>query len=158
VLLQKDDQNFEKPIAYFSRTLRDAPLRYDIMEKQAYTLVKALKEFRTYILHSHIIAYMPNNSVKDILTQPDPEGRRGKWIATMLEYDLEIKPTKLIKGQGLAKLMVQSDCDALGINFIVDLSENPQEETTAQVSQDFVDSPWYTDIIYVLRNLQAPPV
>jgi hypothetical protein len=56
--------------------------------------VKALKEFRTYILHSHVIACVPNSSVKDILTQPDPEGRRGKWIAAMLEYDLEIKPTK----------------------------------------------------------------
>jgi hypothetical protein len=46
----------------------------------------------------------------------------------MLEYDLEIKPTKLIKGHGLAKLMVQSNCNFLGINFSVDLSENPQEE------------------------------
>jgi hypothetical protein len=105
VLLQKDEQDFENAITYFRKTLRDAPLRYDIMEKQAYALVKALKEFRMYILHSHVIAYVPNNSVKDILTQPDPEGRRGKWIATMLEYDLEIKPTKLIKGQGLANLM-----------------------------------------------------
>jgi hypothetical protein len=54
------------------------------MEKQAYALVKSLKEFRNYILHSDIIGYMPNNSVKDILTQPDPEGRIGKWIAAML--------------------------------------------------------------------------
>jgi hypothetical protein len=68
------------------------------------------------------------------LTQPDLEGRRGKWIAAMLEYDLEIKPTKLIKGQGLAKLMAQLDCDVVGMNFIVDLSECPQEETIAQVS------------------------
>jgi hypothetical protein len=50
VLLQKDDQNFENPISYFIRTLIDTPLRYDIMEKQAYALVKALKEFITYIL------------------------------------------------------------------------------------------------------------
>jgi hypothetical protein len=131
MLLQKDEQKFENPIAYFSRTLRDAPLRYSIMEKQAYALVKALKEFRTYILHSHVITYMSGNSIKDILTQPDLEGRRGKWIATMLEYDLEIKPMKLIKGQGLEKLMVQSDCDAMGINFITDLSKNPQKEKTA---------------------------
>jgi hypothetical protein len=157
VLLQKDEQNFERPIAYYSRTLRDSPLRYDIMEKQAYALVKALKEFIIYILHSHIIAYVPNNSVKDILTQPDPEGRRGKWIVVLLEYDLEIKPTKLIKGQGLAKLMAQSNCDVLGINFIADLSTNSEEETVPQVSQKFLDSPWYVDIIYVLRNLQAPP-
>jgi hypothetical protein len=43
VLLQKDDHNFEKPIAYYNKTLRDAPLKYDIMDKKAYDLVKALK-------------------------------------------------------------------------------------------------------------------
>jgi hypothetical protein len=78
VLLQKDEQDFQNPIAYFSRTLCDAPLRYDIMEKNVYTLVKALKEFRTHILHSHVIAYVPSSSIKDILTQPNPEGRRRK--------------------------------------------------------------------------------
>jgi hypothetical protein len=41
--------------------------------------------------------------MKDILTQPNPEERRGKWMAVMSEYDLEIKLTKLIKGHGLAK-------------------------------------------------------
>jgi hypothetical protein len=67
--------------------------------------VKSLKEFRTYILYSHIITYVPNNSVKDILTQRDTKGRRCKWIETMLENDLEIKPMKLIKGQGLMNIM-----------------------------------------------------
>jgi hypothetical protein len=33
VLLQKDEQDFEKPIAYFSLMLHNTPLRYDIMEK-----------------------------------------------------------------------------------------------------------------------------
>jgi hypothetical protein len=61
VLLQKDGENFEKHIAYFSRTLQDDPLRYKVMEKQAYALVKSLKEFKTYILHSHFIAYVPSN-------------------------------------------------------------------------------------------------
>jgi len=78
VLLQKDEHNFKNPIAYFNRTVRDCPLRHDIMEKQAYALVKSLKESKTYILHSRITAYVPNNSVKDNLTQLDPEGRRGK--------------------------------------------------------------------------------
>jgi hypothetical protein len=157
VLLQKNEQNFERPIAYYNKTLRDSPLKYNIMEKKAYALVKALKEFRIYILHSHIVSFVPNNVVKDILTQSDPEGKRGKWIAILLEYDLEIKPTKLIKGQGLAKLMTQSNYDVLGIKFIAYLSENSKEESTPQVSQKFLESPWYVDIIYVLKNLQAPP-
>ena len=75
------------------------------MEKKAFSLVKAIKDFRVYILYSHIVAYVPNSVVNDILTQGGPDGKRGKWIATTLEYDIEIKPTKLIKGQVLAKLM-----------------------------------------------------
>jgi hypothetical protein len=156
-LLQKDEHNFENPIAYYNKTLRDSPLKYDIMEKKEYALVKALKEFIIFILHCHIVAYVPNNSVRDILTKPDPEGKRGKWIYVLLEYDLDIKPTKLIKGQGLANLMAQSNCELLGINLIVDLSTYLGEEEAPQVSKKFLDSKWYAGIIYVLRNLQAPP-
>lgn len=110
VLLQKDDQGCEKPIAFFSKALRDASLKYNMMEKQAFALVKAIKDFRVYILYSHVIAYVPNAVVKDILTQDGIEGKRGKLIATILEYDIEIKPTKLIKGQGLAQLMTETNC------------------------------------------------
>lgn len=86
------------------------------MDKQAYALVRALKEFRVYILHSHIIAHVPTTAIKEVLTQSNLDGRRPKWIVVMLEYDLEIKPTKLIKGQCLAKLMARSNYDALDLN------------------------------------------
>ena len=118
-------------------------------------MVKALKYFRVYIIHSHIIAFVPNSVVKDILTQ-DPDGKRGKWIAVILEYDLEIKPTKLIKGQGLAKLMAESNCEVLDINMINALDD--QEEFSTPIVEDyFANSPWYTDIVYVLLNLNTPP-
>jgi hypothetical protein len=107
VLLQTNEVGLEQPIAYFSQALRDAEVRYDTMEKQAYSLVKALKAFRIYVLQSKIIVYVPSAIVKDILIQPDIDGRRSKWIAKILEFDLEIKPTKLIKGQGLAKLLAE---------------------------------------------------
>jgi hypothetical protein len=51
VLLQKNVEGLEQPIAFFSKALRDAEIKYDIMEKQAYALVKALKYFRVYVLH-----------------------------------------------------------------------------------------------------------
>ena len=34
VLLQKNDQGEEQPIAFFSKMLRDRELKYDIMEKK----------------------------------------------------------------------------------------------------------------------------
>ena len=118
------------------------------MEKQAYALVKALKAFRVYVLHSRITAYVPSSSVKDILIQPDIDGRRGKWIAKILEFDLEIKPTKLIKGQGLAKLLAKSNCKALGINFIDKKAEPSNKQLQGALS--LASCPWYKDILYFL--------
>jgi hypothetical protein len=122
VLLQRNEEGREQPIAFFSKALRDVEVRYEIMEKQAYALVKALKSFRVYVLHSKVIAYVPSAFVKDILVQPDIDGKRSKWIAKILEFDLEIRPTKLIKGQGLAKLLAEANCQALGVNFMNECS------------------------------------
>lgn len=89
--------------------------------------------------------------------QIDPEGRSGKWIADMMEYDLEIKPTILIKVQGFSKLMVESNIHALDINLIAVLSEEEEEDTYLQVSDMFISSPWYSDNVYVLQHLNPPP-
>jgi hypothetical protein len=94
--------------------------------------------------------------VKDILTHDNPDGRRGKWIVVILEYDIEIKPTKLIKGQGLARLMVESNFHALDINFLAPVDEQG-DQVTPYVKEVFSNSPWYTDLIFVLQNLQSPP-
>jgi hypothetical protein len=155
VLLQKNNEGHELPIALFSQALRDAALKYIIMEKQAFSLVKAIKYFRVYILHSHIIAYVPNSVVKDILTQNSPDGKIGKWIVVILEYNIEIKPTKLIKGQGLARLMVESNFHYLDINFLASLDEQ-EEHATPQVTEDFATSHWYAYLIFVLHHLQDP--
>jgi hypothetical protein len=79
-------------------------------------LVKTLKAFRVYVLQSSITTYVPSNSVKEILVQPDSEGKRGKLIVKLLEYDLHINPTKMIKGQGLSKLLLESSCKVLELH------------------------------------------
>ena len=66
MFLWKNDQNVEKPIEFFSKVLRDRELKYDIMEKQVYVVVQLLKDFRVYVLHSHIITYVPSSVVKGI--------------------------------------------------------------------------------------------
>jgi hypothetical protein len=67
VFLQKNMEGSEKPISFFSRELKDAKMRYDIIYKKAYSLVKSLKDFRFYVLHSKNIAYVPSTKVKEIL-------------------------------------------------------------------------------------------
>lgn len=68
VLFQKNEQNEEQPISFYIKALRDSTLKYNIIEKQAYACVKALKEFMVYILHSHSAVFVPTTAIKDILT------------------------------------------------------------------------------------------
>jgi hypothetical protein len=96
VLLQKDVDDYEHPVAFMSKVLRDPELNYSITEKQAYALVKSLKHFRNYVGYNKIKAYVPYPTVKDVLTQQDCMGTRGKWVSKIQEYDLEMKPTKII--------------------------------------------------------------
>jgi hypothetical protein len=97
ILLQKNNEGYEQTISFFSKSLIYVDLKYDILEKHAYDMVKALKDFRTYALHSKIIAYVSTSTVKDILIQLDSDGRREKWLEKIQEYDLEVKPTKFVK-------------------------------------------------------------
>jgi hypothetical protein len=125
VMLQKNEEGYEKPIAFFSRSLQDVEFKYDILEKNSYALVKALKDLRVYVLQSSITTFVPSSSVKEILVQPDSDGKRGIWIVKLLEYDLHINPPKLIKGKGLAKLLSESKCKVLELNQIFTQSDAP---------------------------------
>ena len=99
---------------------------------------------------------MPTSVVKEILTQPDPQGRRGKGIAIFIEYDLEIKPAKLVKGQGLAKIMAHSNYYSLILHMIAEFSteeQEPQGHSGPSIGEYFLLSPWYTDVIFILQHV-----
>jgi len=84
------------------------------MEKQAYSFVQALKHFKGYVGYSRVIAFVPHTT-EDIMSQHDYLGIRGKWISRIQEYDLEIKPTSKIKGQGFAKMLTEENERALDV-------------------------------------------
>jgi len=125
-------------------------------------MVKALKDFRTYVLHSKIIAYVSTSFVKDILVQPNSDGRRGRWLAKIQEFDLEVKPTKMVKGQGLEKLLAESNFRALGINHleshgpIPDIGELDDQTPTVHIEDKVSSFDWYHDIVSYLLTLQCP--
>jgi hypothetical protein len=130
-----------------SKTLHDYELNYSMIEKQALSLVKAIAHFRTYILSAHIIAYVPHSPVKMLLNQQLREGRWENWLAKLQEYDLEIKPLKVVKGQGLCKFMT-------GIE-VVNISPPNTIDVVIQ-RESLATSEWYKDIIFYLKSGQFP--
>jgi hypothetical protein len=62
----------------------------------------------------------------------------------LIEFNVEIKPAKLVKGQGLAKLLAEENCKLLDINLMSINAENvPSVEDSEgkgmQVSANLAD-------------------
>jgi hypothetical protein len=161
VILQINIDDQEQPVSFFSKVFRDVEVKYEPLEKQAYALIKSLKAFRIYIFQAKVIAYVPSSFVKDVLIQPNIDGIRIKWIGKLIEFDDEIKLAKLVKGQGLAKLLAEENCKLLEMNFVginaknIQVSEDRSSDNL-QVSPDLDECEWYSHIIYFLQNLLVP--
>jgi hypothetical protein len=52
--------------------------------------------------------------------------------------------------------MAESNFDALDIHFLAAVDEL-EEQSTPNIKEAFLNSPWYENLIFVLQNLQAPP-
>lgn len=69
---------------------------------------------------------------------------RAIWIAKIQEYDLAIKPTNLVRGKGLCKLIAEND----GICEKID-------EAPVALLVGLID-PWFFDITYFLTYGECP--
>lgn len=109
ILVQKSHNNEEVPISFMSVPLKKHELKYLQTKKKAYAVVKATKQFRYYILHSHATVFVPNSAVKSVLTQQDVGiNNRVSWVSKIPEFNLDIKPTKMVRGKDLCKLMAEN--------------------------------------------------
>jgi hypothetical protein len=76
----------------------------------------------------------------------------GKWVSKIQEYDLEIKPTKLIKGQGLDQMLTEGNEQALDL-----ICQNSQPRPALSPKlQKLEQHEWYADIIFFLSNFTCP--
>lgn len=75
-----------------------------------------------------MISYVPSAVIKYVLTQPNADGISAKWIGKLIEFNIELKPTKLVIGQGLAKLLAEENCRSLDIDFLCTIAEIGQTD------------------------------
>ena len=105
ILTQANQEKAEAPIAFFSSNLQGAELNYSDVEKQAYAVFKAIKYFRPFLHKTHTKVIVPFPPVRNILIQKDVGEKIVNWITALQEYDLEIKPTSIVRGQGFCKML-----------------------------------------------------
>ena len=93
ILFQKDGEK-EHPIAYASRTLRDAELRYSATEREALAVWWACDHFIDYIDGRQVTIYSDHKPLT-VLPQKELSNRRLQLIAHKLmefQYTIEYRP------------------------------------------------------------------
>ncbi|XP_047174666.1 uncharacterized protein LOC124842265 [Vigna umbellata] len=99
VLMQERPQ--ARLIYFVSRTLLDAEIRYQRVEKVALALLHASRRLRPYF-QSHQVIVRTDFPISKILRKPDLAGRMVAWAVELSEFGLRYEPRGSVKGQHLA--------------------------------------------------------
>jgi hypothetical protein len=87
--------------------LQGATLNYPLVDKKAFFVHKVIEQFIPFILKNYTKVIIPHPEVRSLFVQRDMGEGRGNWMTTLQEYDLEFKPTNIVKDQGLCKLATE---------------------------------------------------
>ena len=130
-----------------STGLQGVELNYPVVDKRSYVVFKAVKQFRSYMLKNQTKVIIPHPTVRTLFIKKELGERRGNWVTTLQEYDLEFKRTTIIKGQGLCKLMAE------GQNNEDNDWENEAELHIIDICPIFTAlESWYRDLVYYLQQ------
>jgi len=89
-LMQLDEDNIERPVAYASRTLSPAEIGYGISEKECLACVWSCRQFRKYIQGSEVIVITDHSALKSLTSKPDLHGRLLRFALELGEYDITV--------------------------------------------------------------------
>jgi hypothetical protein len=81
----------EKPVAYCSRQLNSAEMKYSVTKLELLAFLFATKQFRCY-LYGHIFTvYIDHRALKWLLNLQDPSSRLTRWAMKLSEYVYVVK-------------------------------------------------------------------
>lgn len=109
ILVQKNVEGLEQPIFFFSKGLEDYEQKYTFIEKHVLVVVKSLKKFRHLLSHNKIHLQVAHSSVKEFLLSKDLNEKWDGWITRVMEYDVDIQVTKLVRGKVLCQQLANKD-------------------------------------------------
>jgi hypothetical protein len=87
----------ERIVAYLSRKLLDPETRYSAAEKLCLCVYYSCTKFRHYLLNAECVVYSKFDVIKQMLSMPILNGRIGKWILSLSEFELKFESAKAVK-------------------------------------------------------------
>ena len=110
VLSQLQDGK-EVVIAYASRQLQKAEIKYPTVEKEALAIIFAIKQFRQYLLDEPFTVISDHRPLQWLQDQKDVNGRLGRWAIALsaVNYKIRYRPGRIHQNADcLSRLKVAS--------------------------------------------------
>ena len=100
--LMQEFEGKKRVVFYLSKRLLDPETRYSSTEKLCLCLYFSCTKLRHYLLSAECTVVSKADVIKHMLSLPTLNGRVGKWILTLSEFDLRYESGKAVKGQVIA--------------------------------------------------------
>lgn len=132
ILTQQQSDGFEQTMDFFSQGLEEYEQRYSFVEKHVLAVVRSLKKFRHLISNNKIHLMVAHPSVKEFLLGKDVNEKRAGWITKVMEYDVDIKITNLVRGRGLNEQLANSSENEIEKEeeVLLTIEDAPQDNTS----------------------------
>ena len=66
-----------------SSSFKGAELNYPAVDRQAYTVLKVVKHFQSYLLKSRTKVIVPYLAVRNLLVQKELGEKRANWVTSL---------------------------------------------------------------------------
>lgn len=90
VLLQENEGQ-RQPLAYASRRLTDAELKYSVYECEALAVLFALEKYKFYLEHRVFLLETDNQALSWVLARPRKTGRIARWAVRISAFRFHVK-------------------------------------------------------------------
>ena len=81
VLSQLSSDQSLHPLAYFSTTLQGSQLNWSVTDKEAYTLVMAMRHWHVYLARNHFTLHSDHNFLTQLCESKNPQRKIGCWLS-----------------------------------------------------------------------------
>lgn len=96
-VLSQIQEEKEVVIAYFSKHLNKAEIKYSTIEKEAFAVVEAIKRFRHYLQDDPFVIISDHRPLQWLQTFKDETGRLGRWaiLLSNVKYTIRYRPGRI---------------------------------------------------------------
>lgn len=120
VLTQHYDER-EHVICYISRTLSRTEQKFSVTEKECLAVLWSIEKLRGYLDGASFTVITDHHSLLWLDRLKDPQGRLGRWVLRLQQYDYKIihrKGKDHVVPDALSRLVSSDDSSPLAVNLI----------------------------------------